>query len=69
MNWRKDYSNYRVKEVIDEYIHSTRDRAMILDNMVDGLSYDELAEKYQLEYEGVRDIMRKGKAALELHYD
>lgn len=67
--WREDYSNHRVREVIDEYIHSRRDRALILDNMVDGLSYDELAGKYQIAYESVRDVMRKGKEALDRHYD
>lgn len=67
--WREDYSNHRVREVIDEYIHSSRDRALILDNMVDGLSYDELAGKYQIAYESVRDVMRKGKEALDRHYD
>lgn len=67
--WRADYSNHRVREVIDEYIHSSRDRALILDNMVDGLSYDELAWKYQIAYESVRDVMRKGKEALDRHYD
>ena len=67
--WIADYSNHRVREVIDEYIHSSRDRALILDNMVDGLSYDELAGKYQIAYESVRDVMRKGKEALDRHYD
>jgi len=67
--WRDDYSNQRVREVIDDYIHSIRDRALILDNMVDGLSYDELAGKYQIAYESVRDVMRKGKEALDRHYD
>ena len=67
--WRDDYSNHRVRAVIEEYIHSSRDRALILDNMVDGLSYDELAGKYKIAYESVRDVMRKGKEALDRHYD
>ena len=67
--WRDDYSNHRVREVVDEYIHSVRDRALILDNLVDGMSYDELAGKYSLAYESVRDVMRKGKEALDRHYD
>ena len=67
--WRDDYSNARVREVIDDYIHSSRDRALILDSLVDGLSYDELAGKYQIAYESVRDVMRKGREALDRHYD
>ena len=66
--WREDYSNQRVCEVIDDYIHNARDRDLIRDSLVDGMSYDELAGKYSLTYEGVKNIMRKGKAALDKHY-
>jgi len=66
--WREDYSNHRVREVVEEFIHSARDRALILDNMVDGLSYDELAGKYSMSYESVKDVMKKGKTALDRHY-
>lgn len=66
--WRDDYSNQRVCEVIADYIHNARDRDLIRDSLVDGMSYDELAGKYSLTYEGVKNIMRKGKAALDKHY-
>ena len=66
--WREDYSNARVREVVEDYIHSTRDRALILDNLVDGVPYDELADRYCLSYEGVKDVMRKGRTALDRHY-
>ena len=66
--WRQDYSNDRVTAVIGDYIHSSRDREIILANLVDGISYDELAGQYSLAYESIKDIMRKGRAALELHY-
>lgn len=66
--WREDYSNQRVCEVIDDYIHSARDREIILANLVDGVSYDELAGQYSLAYESIKDIMRKGRAALDRHY-
>lgn len=66
--WREDYSNARVTVVISDYIHNARDREIILANLVDGVSYDELAGQYSLAYESIKDIMRKGRAALELHY-
>lgn len=66
--WREDYSNARVIVVIGDYIHNSRDREIILANLVDGVSYDELAGRYSLAYESIKDIMRKGRAALELHY-
>ena len=66
--WRDDYSNDRVTAVIGDYIHSARDREIILANLVDGISYDELAGKYSLAYESIKDIMRKGRTALDRHY-
>lgn len=66
--WREDYSNERVTVVIGDYIHSSRDREIILANLVDGVSYDELAGQYSLAYESIKDIMRKGRAALDRHY-
>lgn len=64
----EDYSNVRVKQLVAEYIHSTRDRDILLDNLVDGLSYGELADKYHLTYEGIKKIMRKGKQTIFRHY-
>ena len=66
--WRDDYSNARVTAVIGDYIHSSRDREIILANLVDGVSYDELAVRYALAYESIKDIMKKGRAALVQHY-
>lgn len=66
--WRDDYSNARVTAVIGDYIHSARDREIILANLVDGVSYDELAGRYALAYESIKSIMKKGRVALAQHY-
>lgn len=65
---RREYSNIRVCELIDEFIHSARDRSIIRDNLVEGLSYDELAGKYGLSYERIKTIMRQGKSTIFDHY-
>lgn len=64
----KEYSNQRVIELIDDYIHNVRDRDILRDNLVDGLSYNELANKYHLTYEGIKKILKKGKIAIFKHY-
>lgn len=64
----EDYSNVRVKNLVAEYIHNARDRDILLDNLVDGLSYGELADKYHLTYEGIKKIMRKGKQTIFRYY-
>lgn len=63
-----DYTNSRVSALIDEYIHNQRDREILRDNLVDGLTYDELASKYRLSYDGVKKIIRKGKMTIFSHY-
>ena len=62
------YSNQRVIELIDDYIHNARDREILRDNLVDGLSYNELANKYHLTYERIKKILKKGKIAIFKHY-
>jgi len=67
--WKdNNYSNHRVVEVIDEYIHNARDRDILREKLVDGVTYDALAGKYDLTYERVRDIVRQGKKTIETFY-
>lgn len=64
----EDYANSRVSELIDEYIHNSRDREILRANLIDGMTYDELAGKYHLSYERIKTIMRKGKITIFRHY-
>lgn len=63
-----NYSNYRVSEVIAEYVHNARDREIIRDKLVDGITYDALAGKYGLTYERVKVIVREGRQTIEQYY-
>ena len=63
-----EYANRRVAELIAECIHNARDREMLYANLVDGVSYGELADQYHLTYDGVKKIMRKGKKEVFRHY-
>ena len=63
-----EYTNSRIRELIGEYIHNARDREILRDNLVDGMTYDELAGKYALSYERIKSIIRKGKITIFRHY-
>lgn len=63
-----NYSNYRVSQVIDEYIHNARDREILRDKLVDDVTYDALAGKYGLTYERVKVIVKEGRRTLEQYY-
>lgn len=56
----RDYSNFRFKELTEEYIHSSRDREMLVKFYVDDATYDELCEEYCLSLSQVKRILRKG---------
>lgn len=68
MRKRRSYSNYRVSALIDEYIHSARDREILRDKLCDDLSYDELADKYGLSYDRIKDIVREGREEVFMNY-
>lgn len=54
--------------LIDEYIHSARDREILRDKLCDDLSYDELADKYGLSYDRIKDIVREGREEVFMNY-
>ena len=41
-------TNTQIRYVIEEYIHSARDRAILTDRLVDGLTFEQLSEKHDL---------------------
>lgn len=51
----RDYSNSEISEIIDEYIHSERDRALLKRRLIDGLTQERLAEEFDLS---VRQVQR-----------
>lgn len=51
----RDYSNSEISEIIDEYVHSERDRALLKRRLIDGLTQERLAEEFDLS---VRQVQR-----------
>lgn len=54
-----DIKNSDIKNAIDEYIHSERDRAVLLDRLVNGLTFEKLGEKHDLSEIQVKRIVYK----------
>lgn len=54
-----DYSNSEISRLIDEYIHSERDRSIMKDRLINGMVYEKLAEKYALSVSQVKRIVYK----------
>lgn len=54
-----DVKNSEIKNAIEEYIHSERDRAVLLDRLVNGLTFEKLGEKHELSEIQVKRIVYK----------
>lgn len=54
-----EYTNSRVIEIINEHVHSERDRNIMIDRLVNGMCYEPLAEKYDLSVTQVKRIIYK----------
>lgn len=51
--------NSEIIELINEYIHSERDRAIMKRRLVDGIHFDPLAEEFDLSTLQVKRIVYK----------
>ena len=55
----RDYSNSEISEIIDEYIHSERDRALLKRRLIDGITQERLAEEFDLSVRQVQRLIYK----------
>ena len=59
-----EYANSQIIFLIDEYIHSERDRAILKRRLVDGICYEPLAEEFNLSVRQTKNIIYKGQQKL-----
>lgn len=62
-----DYTNSRMIELISEYIHSERDRAIMKRRLIDGITFERLAEEFDMSVRQIKNIVYKLQAQLFLH--
>ncbi len=53
----KEYTNSRMIEVIEEYIHSERDRNLLKRRYIDGITYEKLADEFDISVAQVKRII------------
>lgn len=54
---KSEYTNSQISNVIDEYIHSDRDRAIMKSRLIDGWTYDRLAFHYDMSERHIKRIV------------
>lgn len=52
-------TNSELAELISEHIHSERDRQIMRMKLIDGLTYEKIAEKVEMSPRYVRSLVRK----------
>lgn len=62
-----DYSNSQISDLIDDYIHNARNRAILKDRLIDGLTYEKIAEIYDMSYQQIRTIIYKEQEKIFRH--
>lgn len=62
-----EYSNSRIAELIDEYIHSERDRAILKRRLIDGVCFEPLAEEFNLSVRHVKTIVYREQEKVFRH--
>ena len=62
-----EYTNSRIHEIIAEYIHSERDRKILKRRLIDGMTFEKLAEEQELSVSQVKRIIRKGSETIFRH--
>lgn len=54
-----DYTNSQISHLIDEYIHSERDRKILKRRFIDGQCYEPLAYEFDMSVRQVKNIVYK----------
>lgn len=62
-----EYSNSQIREIIAEYIHSERDRRILERRLIDGVTFEKLAEEFDLSVRCTKTIVYKNQVELFRH--
>ena len=59
-----EYTNSQIRELIAEHIHSERDRRILERRLIDGLTYERLAEEFELSVRQTKTIVYRSENIL-----
>ena len=60
-------SNSEIAHLIDEWIHSERDRKILKRRLIDGICYEPLADEFDMSVRQMKEIVYKAEAKLFKH--
>ena len=67
MDKSRDISNSEMEHLINEWIHSERDRRMLKRHLIDGICIEPLSEEMDLSPRQTYRVLKKAKSDLQKH--
>ena len=64
---RIDKPRSAIEYTIDEWIFNERNRAILKRRLLDGITFEKLAEEFELSTQQVKTIVYKGQRILQSH--
>lgn len=62
-----EYTNSEIERLISEYIHDAKLREILVDRLVNGLTFERLAEKHDYSARYIRTLVHKAENQLFKH--
>jgi AraC-like DNA-binding protein len=59
-----EYTNSQIRELIAEHIHSERDREILCRRLIDGITFERLAEEFVMSPRQIRSIVHREETNL-----
>lgn len=63
----RDYTNSEIQHIIEEWIHSKKDREILHLRLIDGLTIEELAERFDRSPRQMQRIINRLQTIVFLH--
>jgi predicted transcriptional regulator len=63
----REYTNSEIQYIIDEWIHSQKDREILHLRLIDGLTIEELAERFDRSPRQMQRIVNRLQTIVFLH--
>lgn len=60
-------SNSEIEHLINEWVHSERDRKILKRRLIDGICYEPLADEMDMSVRQIKNIVSKAEAKLFKH--
>ena len=62
-----EYTNSMIRALIEDHIHSERDRLILSSRLIDGYTFERLSEIYEMSPRQIRTIVHKQEKELFKH--